>query len=47
MLAAPLIAGNDVVDMKQIRDILTNRDLIAIDQDRLGHEPRALTPKAR
>lgn len=39
MLAAPLIAGNDVVHMKpEIRDILTNRDVIAIDQDRLGHE---------
>lgn len=38
MLAAPLIAGNDVVNMKpEIRDILTNRDVIAIDQDRLGH----------
>jgi alpha-galactosidase len=39
MLAAPLIAGNDVVHMKpEVRDILTNRDVIAIDQDRLGHE---------
>jgi alpha-galactosidase len=39
MLAAPLIAGNDVVHMKpEIRDILTNRDVIAIDQDGLGHE---------
>jgi alpha-galactosidase len=39
MLAAPLIAGNDVVHMKpEIRDILINRDVIAIDQDRLGRE---------
>jgi alpha-galactosidase len=39
MLASPLIAGNDVVHMKpEIRDILTNRDVIAIDQDRLGRQ---------
>ena len=39
MLAAPLIAGNDVRSMKpEIRAILTNRDAVAIDQDRLGHE---------
>jgi alpha-galactosidase len=39
MLAAPLIAGNDVVHMTpEIRDILTNRDVIAIDQDPLGRE---------
>ena len=39
MLAAPLIAGNDVRHMRpEIRDILTNRGVIAIDQDKLGHE---------
>jgi alpha-galactosidase len=39
MLAAPLIAGNDVRSMKpEIRDILTNKAVIAIDQDPLGHE---------
>lgn len=39
MLAAPLIAGNDVVHMKpEIRDILINHDVIAIDQDRLGQQ---------
>ena len=39
MLAAPLLAGNDLPNMKpEIRAILTNRDVIAIDQDRLGHE---------
>jgi alpha-galactosidase len=39
MLAAPLIAGNDVVHMKpEVRDILINRDVIAIDQDSLGRE---------
>jgi alpha-galactosidase len=39
MLAAPLLAGNDLPNMKpEIRDILINRDVIAIDQDRLGRE---------
>ncbi|HEU4486425.1 MAG TPA: glycoside hydrolase family 27 protein [Povalibacter sp.] len=37
MLAAPLIAGNDVRTMTAAtRAILTNRDVIAIDQDSLG-----------
>lgn len=39
MLAAPLLAGNDLPNMTpEIRAILTNRDVIAIDQDRLGRE---------
>jgi alpha-galactosidase len=39
MLAAPLLAGNDLPNMTtDVRSILTNRDVIAIDQDRLGHE---------
>ncbi len=39
MLAAPLIAGNDLRSMTpEIRDILTNREIIAVDQDRLGKE---------
>ena len=39
MLAAPLIAGNDVRNMKpEIHDILTNRDVIALDQDPLGKQ---------
>ena len=39
MLAAPLIAGNDVRSMApEIRAILTNRAVIAIDQDPLGHQ---------
>jgi|CZKI01.1.fsa_nt_gi alpha-galactosidase len=39
MLAAPLIAGNDVRLLPpEIRDILTNRGVIAIDQDPLGHQ---------
>ena len=37
MLAAPLIAGNDVRNMtKETREILTNKEVIAIDQDSLG-----------
>ncbi len=37
LLAAPLMAGNDIRSMTpEIRDILTNREAIAIDQDRLG-----------
>jgi beta-glucosidase len=39
MLAAPLLAGNDLTHMKpEIRAILTNRDVIAIDQDKLGQQ---------
>jgi alpha-galactosidase len=37
MLAAPLVAGNDLRDMSaEVLGILTNRDVIAVDQDRLG-----------
>jgi alpha-galactosidase len=37
ILAAPLIAGNDLRSMTpEIRDILLNREVIAVDQDRLG-----------
>jgi alpha-galactosidase len=39
MLAAPLIAGNDLRKMNSdTRMILTNKDVIAIDQDALGIE---------
>jgi alpha-galactosidase len=39
MLAAPLLAGNDLPNMKpEVKAILTNPDVIAIDQDRLGRE---------
>ena len=39
MLAAPLLAGNDLPNMKpEIRDILTNKNVIAIDQDKLGKQ---------
>jgi alpha-galactosidase len=41
MLAAPLMAGNDLRNMTaEIREILTNRDVIAVDQDGLGREGR-------
>jgi len=39
MLAAPLLAGNDLPNMKpEIKAILTNADVIAIDQDKLGKQ---------
>ena len=39
ILAAPLIAGNDLRDMRpEIHDILTNKEVIAVDQDSAGHE---------
>ena len=37
MLAAPLIAGNDIRNMTpEIKDILLNRDVIAVNQDKAG-----------
>jgi alpha-galactosidase len=37
IMAAPLMAGNDLREMTpEIRDILTNADVIAVDQDPLG-----------
>ncbi len=37
MLAAPLIAGNDVREMsKETQEILTNKEIIAVNQDALG-----------
>jgi alpha-galactosidase len=39
IIAAPLIAGNDVRHMsKEVYDILTDKDVIAIDQDPLGKQ---------
>jgi alpha-galactosidase len=39
LLAAPLLAGNDLRSMSQAtKDILLNRDVIAIDQDSLGKQ---------
>ncbi len=41
LLAAPLISGNDLRNMPpEIHDILTNKEVIAIDQDPLGREGR-------
>lgn len=37
MMAAPLILGNDIRSMsRETRDIITNREMIAVDQDSLG-----------
>lgn len=37
MIAAPLIAGNDIRTMtKETKDILTNAEVVAVDQDKLG-----------
>lgn len=39
ILAAPLLAGNDLQHMPpEILEILTNRDVIAVDQDRAGKQ---------
>lgn len=39
MLAAPLIAGNDLSTMSpEVRAVLTNKAVIAIDQDTSGHQ---------
>jgi alpha-galactosidase len=41
MLAAPLLAGNDLPNMTpEVKEILTNKDVIAIDQDKLGKQGR-------
>jgi len=43
MMAAPLIAGNDVAHMSdETRSILLNRAVIAVDQDALGHPGRRI-----
>jgi alpha-galactosidase len=48
MLAAPLLAGNDIRDMTdQTRDILTNRDVIAVDQDPLMVQGQPLSSDPR
>ena len=39
MIAAPLMAGNDIRQMKpEYRDMMTNKDVLAIDQDALGKQ---------
>ena len=43
LLAAPLMAGNDLRSMtKEAAFILTNKDVIAVDQDKLGVQGRRL-----
>ncbi len=44
MLAAPLMAGNDLKNMSaEIKEILTNKEVIAVDQDSLGMEGRRVS----
>ncbi len=44
MLAAPLLAGNDLRSMNdETRKILTNKDVIAVDQDKLGRQGRRIS----
>jgi alpha-galactosidase len=44
MLAAPLLAGNDLRSMSdETKSILTNTDVIAIDQDKAGHQGRRVS----
>jgi alpha-galactosidase len=43
-----LIAGNDVRNMSaSIHDILTNREVIAIDQDKAGHQAKRVWQSAQ
>jgi alpha-galactosidase len=43
LLAAPLLAGNDLRSMsKETKEILTNREVIAIDQDPAGHPAKRI-----
>ena len=45
ILAAPLLAGNDLSKMDATtKSILMNKEVIAIDQDRLGIQGRRITP---
>ncbi len=47
MLAAPLISGNDLRHMKkETQQILTNKEVIAVDQDSLGIEAFKYSAKA-
>jgi alpha-galactosidase len=44
ILAAPLLAGNDLREMTQgIKDILMNREVIAVDQDKAGKQGQRLS----
>jgi len=44
LLAAPLLAGNDLRSMDDTtRDLLTNKEVIAVDQDPLGQQGRRIS----
>src|SRR5260370_33574324 len=44
LLAAPLMAGNDLKNMSpEVNEILTNKEVIAVDQDSLGMEGRRVS----
>jgi len=46
MMAAPLIAGNDIANMDEAtRSILLNREVIAVDQDSLGVQGRRISKR--
>jgi alpha-galactosidase len=46
MLAAPLMAGNDLRSMSdETRDILANREVIALDQDLLGRQGERISSR--
>ena len=46
LLASPLLAGNDLRTMTpSIKDILTNKEVIAVDQDKLGKQAVRVFPK--
>jgi alpha-galactosidase len=46
ILAAPLMAGNDLRSMSPAtRDILTNREVIAVNQDPLGRQGRRVSKR--
>jgi len=48
MLAAPLLAGNDIRSMSDdTKEILLNKELIAIDQDKLGRQGTRVTKDGR
>ena len=47
MMAAPLLLGNDIVNMKKEHlEILENKNLIAIDQDKLGKQAKRIVKGA-
>jgi alpha-galactosidase len=48
MLAAPLLAGNDIRSMSDdTKEILLNKEIIAIDQDKLGRQGTRVTKDGR